>query len=205
VRVCVCMCVRVFVCVCSCACASVCVRARTHACTSDAAKHVTSLLMAWITLSFTHTHTHTATHCNILQHNESHCNTLQHSSTGCNINHCCWWRESHSLIHTQAHTHSRTLTLSYTHEQDTWHNWISHVTHIQTRNFHTHVNACKGVTSHIWTRIVTHVNESFIGGDRIVRWTCHNEWGMPHTQVSPFTCINESRHTYEWVTSHKWG
>jgi len=55
--------------------------------------------------------------------------------------------------------------------------------------------ACeKDVTSHIWTRHITHINES-----------CHsNDWVMSHVQMSHVTHMIESCPTYEWVMSLVW-
>jgi len=76
------------------------------------------------------------------------------------------------------------------------------------------------ITSHVSTRNVTHVNESFRTWNicqnescLIYRWVksevCMSRviqgqtvWVMSHTWMRHVTRMNESNRTYEWVTSH---
>jgi len=74
---------------------------------------------------------------------------------------------------------------------------MSHVTHIN-ESWMSHVTHM----NESWMSHVTHMNES---ASHVMNESCHTyEWVTPHTWTSHVTRINESCHTYDRVMSHTW-
>jgi len=95
----------------------------------------------------------------------------------------------------------------YTYGYVTIHSYMSHVTLMNaSRYIHTWVTLHLWMSHVIWTRTTTFTDMThWVTQMQIHESRCSSGWDTLQFWMSHVTLMNESRYTYEWVTSYEWG